>query len=157
MNERDLGAWILPQPKNKHHWVRIPKHPGARTIPFGYKECEDDPAMLDPIPFELEALEKAKIHLKQYSLAQVSNWLYKTTGREITRDGLRKRIQNEQTRRRKAAYYRNIAKRLHQALLKAKEYERALGEEGDESIFDRERYVSIDARAREYLDSVCDE
>lgn len=157
MNERDLGAWILPQPRNNRNWVRIPRHPGARTIPFGYKECEEDPDMLEPIPLELEALEKAKKHLKQFSAAKVANWLHKTTGREITRDGLRKRIQNEQTRRRKATYYRNLAKRLHQALLKAKEYERALGEEGDESIFDRERYVSIDARAREYFDSIVDE
>jgi hypothetical protein len=153
MNERNLGAWILPQPEVKNHWINIPKHAGSRHIPFGYKECEDDPDILEPIPVELEALAKAKKLLKQYSHEKVALWLYKTTGRKITKDGLSKRIKNEQSRKRKATYYRNLTRRLDQTLRKAQAYERALGQEGDESFFNSERYVSIRDRAAEFLSS----
>lgn len=152
-SERDLGAWILPQPTTEKKWVSIPKHPGARLIPFGYKENDDDPDVLDPIPLELEALEKAKIHLKQYSYAQVANWLYKTTGRKITKDGLRKRITYELDRRRKATYYRNLAIRLHKALTKAKEYEEASGRKAGVTVFDTDIYVQLEQRFREFTDN----
>jgi|TARA_R110000796_G_C14561604_1_gene434902 hypothetical protein len=153
MTNRDLGAWILPQPVDKELWVNIPKHVGARFLPFGYKECEEDPTMLEPIPLELEALAKAKLLLRQYSYEKVAHWLFKTTGRKITKDGLSKRIKNEQSHKRKAAYYRNLARRLNQTLRKAQAYERALGQEGDESFFNSERYVSLRDRVDEFCGS----
>ena len=151
-SERDLGAWILPQPPEKNSWVSIPKHPGARYVPFGYKENEEDPDWLDPIPFELEALEKAKQYLKQYSYEKVANWLVKTTGREITRDGLKKRIRYEVERRRKATYYRNLARRLHKALTQAKIYEERTGKKSGVTIFDTDRYVELERRYSEDFD-----
>lgn len=147
-NERDLGQWILPQPQDNNTWVSIPKHPGSRFVPFGYYEEGD---VLVPIPLELEALEKAKKHLKQFTLQQVATWLTKTTGREITKDGLRKRIKYEVERRRKATYYRNLARRLHKALSQAKEYEERTGKKSGITVFDSDRYVSLDARAKEFL------
>ena len=147
MSERDLGSWILPQPVEENKWVRIPRIGNIRTVPFGYKVAEDDEEMLEPIPFELEALEKAKLYLRQYSSRQVANWLTKTTGRYISHAGLLKRIKNEQHRRRKTATYRNIARRLEKALDKAQAYERALGKEGNEEFFERQKYRDLRDRA----------
>jgi hypothetical protein len=153
-NERDLGAWILPQPPEKNQWVSIPKHPGAaRKVPFGYKENEEDPDWLDPIPFELEALEKARQYLKQYSYEKVAHWLSKTTGRTITKDGLNKRFKYEVNRRRKATYYRNLARRLYKALSQAKVYEERTGKKSGITVFDTDRYVQLDKQAREFFDA----
>ena len=92
---RSLGKWKLPQPtdlKNEEQteWIQIPRI--ARIIPFGYKINKEDKELLDPIPYELEALELARKYIKQYSLRQVANWLTKKTGREISHIGLRKKI-----------------------------------------------------------------
>jgi hypothetical protein len=62
---RELGAWILPQAPKTDTYVPIPKL--GRTIPFGYKQDEEDETMLLPISLELEALEQAKKQVKQYS------------------------------------------------------------------------------------------
>ena len=124
-----LGAWVLPQPIDTTTYVSIPKI--GRTVPFGYKEGVDD-GWLDPIPNELEALEKAKKHLKQYSSRDVAAWLSKLTGRTISHVGLLKRIKDEQSRKRKSATYRKLAQRYEEALRKAEEYEQRLGvKEGD--------------------------
>ena len=85
---RSLGKWKLPQPtdlKNEEQteWIQIPRI--ARIIPFGYKINEEDKDLLDPIPYELEALELARKYIKQYSLRQVANWLTNKTGRDISR------------------------------------------------------------------------
>jgi len=50
----------LPQPEAKETYVPIPKI--RKTIPFGYRQDEEDPNLLQPIPTELEALELAKKH-----------------------------------------------------------------------------------------------
>ena len=68
MTKRTTGEWVLPQPldiKDKNEWIAIPRI--ARTIPFGYSVDPDNEHILRPIPRELDALEKAKQHLKQYS------------------------------------------------------------------------------------------
>lgn len=147
MSSRDLGSWILPQPEEENKWVKIPRVGNIRTVPFGYKVAEDDEEMLEPIPLELEALEKAKLYLRQYSSRQVANWLTKTTGREISHAGLLKRIKYEQNRRRRRTTYRNLARRLEKALDKAQEYERTLGKEGDESYFEQDNYRELRDRA----------
>ena len=66
--DRSLGKWKLPQPtdlKNEEQteWIQIPRI--ARTIPFGYTINKDDKELLDPIPYELEALELARKYIKQ--------------------------------------------------------------------------------------------
>ena len=57
---RSIGKWKLPQPtdiKENNEWTQIPRI--ARTIPFGYKQNESDPDILDPIKKELDLLDEA--------------------------------------------------------------------------------------------------
>jgi hypothetical protein len=149
VSDRDLGAWILPQPKAKETYVAIPKI--RKTIPFGYRQDEEDANLLQPIPTELEALELAKKHLKQYSSRQVAAWLT-TTGRTISHVGLLKRIKTERTHGRKSATYRNLATRLKKALEQAERYEeksKRLGREDQTGYFESEQYSKL----TEYIDS----
>ena len=150
MSDRDLGAWILPQPKAKETYVAIPKI--RKTIPFGYRQDEEDPDLLQPIPKELEALELAKKHLKQYSSRQVAAWLTTTTGRTISHVGLLKRIKTERKHGFKSATYRNLATRLKKALEQAERYEeksKRLGREDQTGYFESEQYSKLS----EYIDS----
>ena len=87
---RSIGKWKLPQPtdiKEENEWVQITRI--ARTVPFGYKLNDDDPDILDPIKTELDLLEKARQHVRQYSYREVANWLSKNSGRYISHVGLR--------------------------------------------------------------------
>ena len=122
-----LGYWNLPKPereelKESKAWLPIPRI--SRTTPFGYKVDPEDDNILLPISEELEALEQAKLHLKQYSYREVANWLAKTTDRPISHVGLRKRIQNEQQRKRKVAIKRTSAERLKKAIEAAEKIEK---------------------------------
>ena len=121
---RSTGKWILPQPENvtrDEDYLPIPKI--ARTIPFGYIEDPEDKDMLLPVPRELRALEKAKEHLQQYSYREVANWLVKQTGRDISHAGLKKRIESEQSNKRRSATLREWARRFQKAIAKAEEIE----------------------------------
>ncbi len=123
---RSAGKWILPQPKDviaDEDFLSIPRI--ARTIPFGYKEDPDDNDMLLPVPRELRALEKAKQYLKQYSYREVANWLAKQTGRSISHMGLKKRIDSEQSNKRRSATLREWARRYEEAISKAEKIERS--------------------------------
>jgi hypothetical protein len=138
---RDIGAWILPQPPNTTEYVPIPKI--GRTIPFGYKQDEDDANLLIPIAMELEALEKAKKYVKQYSLREVAAWLSKITGRYISHVGLSKRIKHEQSNKRRSNTYRKLANRYKEALEKAEAYEKRIGSETGDSYFDSDEYREL--------------
>lgn len=96
----------------------------ARTIPFGYKEDEDDPDLLQPIEFELQALDKAKEHLRQYSYREVAQWLSEVTGRSISHMGLKKRVEADNARRRTANVLDVLAKRAEEARAKAEKFAR---------------------------------
>ena len=123
--DRSAGKWILAQPEDiieDEDFLPIPKI--ARTIPFGYKEDPDDNDLLLPIPRELRALEKAKEYLQQYSYREVANWLTKQTGRSISHMGLKKRIDNEQSNKRRSATLRQWAERYKKAISKAEEIDR---------------------------------
>lgn len=123
--DRSAGKWILAQPEDvieDEDFLPIPRI--ARTIPFGYKEDPEDNDVLQPIPRELRALEKAKEYLQQYSYREVSNWLTKQTGRSISHMGLKKRIENEQSNKRRSATLRQWAERYKTAISKAEEIER---------------------------------
>jgi len=135
-----LGAFILPQPTTTDEYVKIPRL--SRTIPFGYKVDEEDDGWLQPVPLELQALEKAKKYLKQYSSRQVAAWLTTVTGREISHVGLLKRVKNEQSHKRKSSTYRKLAEGYEKALKKAQEYEERTGTK-DGSFFDSDRYVKL--------------
>ena len=122
---RSTGKWILAQPENvieDGDFLPIPRI--ARTIPFGYKEDPEDSNILLPIPRELRALEKAKEYLQQYSYREVSNWLTKQTGRSISHMGLKKRIDSEQSNKRRSATLRQWAERYKKAISKAEEIDR---------------------------------
>ena len=123
---RSLGKWKLPQPtdlkdEEEKEWIQIPRI--ARTIPFGYRVNEKDIELLDPVPFELEAIEIARKHVKQYSFRQVAKWLTTKTGREISHVGLRKRLMHEQQRKNKARTLRKWSEYAEKAIQKAKEIE----------------------------------
>tara|TARA_R110000787_G_scaffold180042_1_gene292110 strand:+ start:88 stop:489 length:402 start_codon:yes stop_codon:yes gene_type:complete len=123
---RSLGSWKLPQPtdlkdKEQKEWVQIPRI--ARIVPYGYKLNEEDKDLLDPIPYELEAIELARKYSKQYSYRQIANWLTKKTGREISHVGLRKRLMHEQQRKNKARTLRKWSEYAQKAIEKAKTIE----------------------------------
>lgn len=138
---REFGAWILPQAPKTKEYVAIPRI--GRTVPFGYRVDEEDEKLLQPIQLELEALAKAKQHLKQYSLREVAAWLSKVSGRYISHVGLSKRIKDEQSYKRRSATYRKLTKRYKEALEKAEAYEKRVGSEASNSYFDSEEYRSI--------------
>ncbi len=119
--------WSLPSAPNPltREWnqvVRIGVH-----IPFGYKQNDNDPDILDPIPEELELLEKAKKLLKKYSLREVANWLTQQSGRSISYEGLRKRIKIERKRKQDIANAEFYAKRAKEAAEKAEAIKGRIG------------------------------
>jgi len=115
MSSTDLGFWTLPKPDIEiKNWSRIPRV--ARTIPFGYKPDPEDPDFLLPLSEELEALEQAKKHLRQYSYREVANWLTKETGRYISHVGLKKRIQVERKRKKSVTIKRELTRRLEKTI-----------------------------------------
>ena len=123
---RSLGKWKLPQPtdlkdEDETEWIQIPRI--ARTVPFGYKVNDNDNELLDPISYELEAIELARKHVKQYSFRQVANWLTTKTGREISHVGLRKRLMHEQQRKNKARTLKRWSEYAEKAIQKAKAIE----------------------------------
>ena len=121
---RTAGRFKLPQPtdiKEENEWVQIPRI--ARTVPFGYKHSEEDPDILDPIPTELDLLEKARAYTNQYSYREVANWLSTNSGRYISHVGLRKRLQHERQRKNQAASLRKWAEYAETAIAKAQEIE----------------------------------
>lgn len=149
-NDRDLGSWLLPQPPVTKEYVSIPKPMYCKDIPFGYKVSDTDPNVLDPIPSELEALAKAKEFLKRYASRKVAAWLTKQTGRSISHTGLLKRVRYELPHRRKASYYRSLARRYAEAIKRATEYEErynkalTLGKHKQKEFDPSDYYVFID-------------
>jgi hypothetical protein len=118
-----MGYWQLPKPhkgeeKEWHVIVRT-----AWTVPFGYRVHPDNEKLLEPIPTELEALELAKRHLKQYSYREVAIWLTKQTGRHISHMGLKKRVDIERKRKKAARIKRKLAQRLEETLAEIQKLE----------------------------------
>ena len=126
MSSEELGYWTLPKPDIEvKEWRRIPRV--ARVIPFGYEVDPDDADFLLPIKNELDALEQAKAHLKQYRYREVANWLSKETGRYISHAGLKKRIDIENKRRKVTGIKRELARRLEKTLHQIKKLEESTG------------------------------
>ena len=125
LQAESIGFWSLPEPDTMDtecQWLPIPRI--SRTIPFGYIVSPDDPDVLLPVDTELETLEKAKIHLRQYSYREVANWLSTQTDRYISHVGLRKRIKDEQNRKKAASVKRQWAERYKKALEAAEKLEK---------------------------------
>lgn len=114
-------------------WVSIPRL--SSVVPFGYAESPDDPNVLEPVLFELEALEVAKTHRKKgHSWRKLAAWLTATTGRKISDVGLKRRVESDARHRRKATTLANWARRAKDALEKAKAHDEKVG--NDTSIYD---------------------
>ena len=116
-NERPLQHeyWMLPRvPYKAKLWMRIPRL--SQYIPFGYEVDPEDEDWLNPIPTELELIELARKHVKQYSLRQVAAWLTTQSGKSISHYGLKKRLDVERKRKRITSIKRQYAKRLEKAL-----------------------------------------
>ena len=96
----------------------------SRTIPFGYEVDKEDNDVLIPVANELELLEQAKIHLRQYSYREVANWLSHESKRYISHVGLRKRIKDEQIRKKSASIKRQWAERYKKAIQAAEKIEK---------------------------------
>ncbi len=111
----ELGYWMLPKPSNIKNWERVPRL-SKRSVPFGYEIDPTDDTWLSPISRQLELLELAKKHLKQYSYREVSAWLTTQSGRRITHDGLKKRIDVERKRKTLAAIKRKLALWLQETI-----------------------------------------
>lgn len=85
----------------------------SRLIPYGYMVDPANERMLLPVVHELEALEQAKAHLKKgYGLRTVAQWLEGTTGRHISHEGLKRRVQTDLANVRRATTLRTWAERL---------------------------------------------
>ena len=106
---------MLPRvPYKAKLWMRIPRL--SQYIPFGYEVDPEDEDWLNPIPTELELIELARKHVKQYSLRQVAAWLTTQSGKSISHYGLKKRLDVERKRKRITSIKRQYAKRLEKAL-----------------------------------------
>jgi hypothetical protein len=68
----------------------------SSTIPFGYK-LNSDNKTLEEVPEQLEALNKAKEHVKKgaYSLRNAVEMLEHDTGRKLSAMGLKKMIDKD--------------------------------------------------------------
>jgi len=124
INRESLGYWMLPKPhkgeeKEWHVIVRV-----SRQVPFGYRIHSENDNLLEPIVDELEALELAKRHLKQYSYREVAAWLTKQTGRYISHMGLKKRVDVERRRKKAASIKRKLAQRLEETLQEIEKLEK---------------------------------
>ena len=125
-DRESLGYWALPLPDVEgKQWKRIPKI--ARLVPFGYEVDPEDENFLLPVEQELDALELAKKHLRQYSYRQVANWLTQQTGRYISYRGLKKSIDIEKNRRKVASVQRELARRLEKTLNEVSKLDESTG------------------------------
>lgn len=119
---RELDILSFAQEK----WGVIPRI--SHRIPYGYAEDPEDPTILQPVVFELEALEKAKDYLKRgHSLRKVSEWITEKTGRKITHEGLKQRVLHDRSDRRKSTTTRRWAESLAEAVKKAKDFDERYG------------------------------
>lgn len=143
MSNRELGVWILPQPRSKQKYIKIPRMYYHRFTPYGYVVDEQDPKWLIPVPLELDALEEAKKHVKKYGYRAVAAWLTTRTDRSITADGLSKRIKYERSHANKAAYYKRIAEEYKKALKNAEKYEKLCDKTDRSGWFEEEFYVAL--------------
>ena len=76
--------------RRRKEWIQIPRI--ARTVPFGYVINKEDSELLDPVPYELEALELARKHVKQFSYREVANWLTTKTRKRYISRRIKKKI-----------------------------------------------------------------
>lgn len=107
----------------------------AKNAPYGYYPSKHDPKLLIPNDDELDALEQALKYLNTCSLAEVSTWLSKKTGRYISDVGLMK-IRDKRKKDKQREYYLNRVRRERER--KASEAEASSAEGTGTQESDRE-------------------
>tara|TARA_R100001377_G_scaffold17691_1_gene9013 strand:- start:799 stop:1239 length:441 start_codon:yes stop_codon:yes gene_type:complete len=114
-------TWKLPLPEKMSSGLTwFPVVRVGRVVPFGYEQDPSDQDILLPVTEELEALEIAKNHLRQYSYRDVAIWLSEQTGRSISHVRLMKRVKLERKRKTDAENALYYAQRYKEAEAKAK-------------------------------------
>ena len=157
IDDRDLGAWILPQPPKTEEYIQIPRFKFNSNVPFGYKVNPENEDVLEPVKHELDALAQALIYLKTYPATKVAAWLTTTTGRSITPSVLLRRVRKELSYRHKVAFYKRLADKFEIYLNEAIEYEKKynrckmLGAKVDLDYNPEDEYVGL-RRLRELID-----
>ena len=83
INEQDLSSDSLRPVRNG-------------VVPFGYRLSDDHAGFLEPIPDQLEHLQKAIGYVQRgdLSLRNAADWLFTKTGRKISAMGLSKLSKN---------------------------------------------------------------
>jgi len=63
-------------------------------VPFGYRQNPEDKTLLDPIPKQLEVLDEITDLVSQgvLSLREGSNWILHKTGRSLSYQGLKDKV-----------------------------------------------------------------
>lgn len=92
---RDVPEWF-----GKTSYLQRPKR--GRDIPWGYTLAREG-KMLDPIPKQLDLLRWGLLLLHTGATYEdVSDWLTNVSERAISKEGLRKLVESERTRRNRA-------------------------------------------------------
>lgn len=124
MSKKKDDLFRIPAPsKEDGEYKFYPIVRVGRIVPFGYKQDPEDSQVLLPIEEELLLFEAAKIHLKSYSLRDVSKWLSAKSGRYISHVGLRARVMQEQNIAKEYIDAKRIAGQFQEAYYKAKRIE----------------------------------
>jgi hypothetical protein len=98
------------------------------VIPYGYKVDENDAKVLIPIIKELETLELAKLYLKRkFSMRSVADWMSAESGKKISANGLRLRVEMDNRRYKKIASLKLWARKIENAYKEALALEERLG------------------------------
>lgn len=118
------NKWDIPAPVKKAEYEWYPIMKTGYKVPFGYKLEEEGSLILLPVPKELELLEQAKKHLKEYSYRAVANWLSEQAGRPISHVGLMKRVKSETQRAKQLTLLRSLEKKLRETIQKIERLER---------------------------------
>ena len=94
----------------KYKWEPLKANKNSFKVPFGYKQDADLDILL-PIHFELDVLEHAKKFLaireanpeyeRWYSLRKLADWVTNLTGRPISHQGIKVRINDDYIRQQK--------------------------------------------------------
>lgn len=113
----------------KYRWEPMRRNYNMKNYPFGYIQ-DPDPEILEAVHFELDCLEHAKkllalrdtnpAYRRFYSLRKLSEWLVQVTGRYISHEGLRTRINDDYERQEKEK--REVYKRVQEEYRKEAEY-----------------------------------
>jgi hypothetical protein len=104
-----------------HQRMYEPKKIKGRLIPFGYRQSEEDPKTVIPIPEQLDVLQEAvKLHKKGQSLQKCVDYIFSKTKRKITRQGFYKIVNKNNIKKKARESAREQLDYQRERVLKAK-------------------------------------